>query len=101
MATEYAWLIEKKDRDGRPMWAAFNEGFVNWEYDANKACRFCRREDAEQMADSESCDSVTQHGFDDGTFDAAWAVNLIRQLAPRNDDASYREAVIEIISSVR
>jgi tetratricopeptide (TPR) repeat protein len=63
--------------------------------------RLGRREDAEQMADAESCDSVTQHGFDDGTFDAVMAIKLIRELSPRNVDADYRAAVLEIVSSVR
>ena len=101
MATECGWLIEKKDADGRPMWAAFSDGGVDWKYDANDACRFSRRSDAEQMAYGEDVECITEHAFDDGAITAERAVQLIKQLADRNTDSDYREAVKEIVASVR
>lgn len=38
---------------------------------------------------------------EDGKFTAAKAIELIRELSPRNVDADYRAAVLEIVASVR
>lgn len=102
MATEYGWLIEKLDENGSPVWAAFEDGSVVWMSDANDACRFARQEDAKQMkVTKDRVVNVVEHGFDDGQITADLAVKLIKELAPKNSDADYREAVLEIVADVR
>lgn len=60
-AVETGWLIERR-RLGHPVdWASFEEGGAVWTTDSLKACRFARREDAEQLAYGEECDAITQH----------------------------------------
>lgn len=60
---EYGWLIENHDDPAQTLYASFDQGLVMWTNDPNKACRFARREDAEQMAQGEDCDAVNEHQF--------------------------------------
>jgi len=64
MSTESGWLIETR-RNGYPEWASFEEGGVVWTTDSLKACRFARREDAEQLAYGEDCNAITEHSWPD------------------------------------
>lgn len=57
---ETGWLIER-NREHGPEWAVFGAFGVEWTKDSNKACRFARREDAEQLAYGEDCDAITEH----------------------------------------
>jgi hypothetical protein len=45
-----AWLIERQGKDG-PEWAIAWGGGFDWTKDSLKAIRFCRREDANQVAE--------------------------------------------------
>lgn len=59
-----AWLIERRDM-GMPHWLKFDlHGFPEWTPDANQACHFSRRRDAESMAVAESFEMfVCDHGW--------------------------------------
>jgi len=48
---EAGWLIERKGKDGSPEWAICWSGGFDWTKDSTKAIRFCRREDANQVAE--------------------------------------------------
>lgn len=57
---EKGWLIEKHE-GGAILWARFTEWGVEWTTDSLAACRFARREDAEQMAYGEDISCITEH----------------------------------------
>lgn len=57
---ETGWLIER-NRERGPEWATFWKFGVVWTKDSIQACRFCRREDAEQSADGVDYDTITEH----------------------------------------
>ena len=57
------WLIERETTTGTE-WAYFTDTGGKWTKDADKACGFCRRSDAEQLAYGEDCWKITEHIFD-------------------------------------
>lgn len=59
---ERAWLIERKYK-GVPEWLCGESWAFNWTRDSLKAIRFCRREDAEQVAAvvGDEVDCITEH----------------------------------------
>lgn len=48
-AGETGWLIERRDREGIE-WLVCDSGGFEWTLDPLKPIRFCRREDADQVA---------------------------------------------------
>jgi len=48
---ETGWLIEKKAVDGSPEWCCCWSGGFEWTKDSLKAIRFCRKGDANQVAE--------------------------------------------------
>ena len=56
------WLIERGTKDG-PEWVYFTDTGAKWTKDADKACGFCRRSDAEQLAYGDECEMITEHIF--------------------------------------
>ena len=65
--TELAWLIEK----GSPAtYLSVESGFYKWTEDVNKAIRFCRREDAEQIGEImlDDVDRICEHLWHTGKF---------------------------------
>jgi hypothetical protein len=63
---ESGWLIENRD-ESSPRWLAVDCGVFDWTNDSLKAIRFCRREDADQIAEvvGEDADSITEHAWGD------------------------------------
>jgi hypothetical protein len=66
LTTERGWLIERRNANNQIEWARFDEYGVKWVNDSTRACRFCRREDAEQLAYGEDCYAITEHIWDSG-----------------------------------
>lgn len=60
--TEHGWLVERRS-GGVPEWLYVHNEFFQWTRDSLLAIRFCRREDAEQVAAviGEDCEYVTEH----------------------------------------
>lgn len=62
---EFAWVIE--DANSSPSCPLYWTGFHEWDLDHEKAIRFSRQCDAEQMAKSVFCDNdyrTAQHGWE-------------------------------------
>jgi hypothetical protein len=59
---ETGWLIERSHAHGGPQWLIASWTF-QWTTDSTKAIRFCRREDAEQIASMMETEEVciTEH----------------------------------------
>lgn len=60
--TDRAWLIERRS-GGIPEWLYVHNEFFQWTRESLLAIRFCRREDAEQVAAviGEDAEYVTEH----------------------------------------
>lgn len=61
------------------------------QYHYESVCECFDREDAKRI-----CDALNAA---DGRITCVRAIELIRELHPRNDDATFRQAVLEIVSS--
>lgn len=64
--SETGWLIERR-RDGETKWIMANGMGFEWTSDSLKSIRFCRREDAEQIAAilDHDADAITCHEWVD------------------------------------
>jgi hypothetical protein len=58
---QYGWVITSTRADGATLYASFFDYGVEWVEDANKACHFLRKSDAQQMAYGEECDAIVEH----------------------------------------
>jgi hypothetical protein len=50
-SAETSWLIERRDLPNGPHWCYVLCGGFDWINDSTKAIRFCRRDDANQVAE--------------------------------------------------
>jgi hypothetical protein len=68
MATQWGWLIENGKKGEELRYRTMEQGMFVWTPDHDKALRFCRREDAERVAEEdEQAERICQHGWDDLT----------------------------------
>ena len=62
---EYGWLIEGQLTARGPIYLFVDSNdFFGWTHDDKRAIRFCRRQDAEQVARMiEDCEKVAEHSW--------------------------------------